>query len=698
MNVDIDKVEQIKKYFKYVLILIPIVIILLIIKSCGKESYNSLESKVKTAVSNYINEKNLTIMGEQYIELSDLDEIEGLELCSSASGALVENKNGKILITPYLDCKGYKSDILKNKGKYIELNGDTIMLLNKGEVFNDPLYTLKRDADVEIDGIVGSTPGVYTIKYNVSFDNELKETLIRKVIVVNSDKTKMISGIESVTDPTLVLYGDTEIVLAKGEKYVEPGYKAVDYVDGKISRQVRVDSKSVNTSATGTYTITYTVENSRGKTAFKIRTVNVVSKKANITINLTNNLTNNVGIIKINVIGSGYDYLYLPDQTKVDSREVTYEAKKNGNYIFRVFDSYGNRYTKEIMIDGIDEVAPSGTCKAISRASSTDVSVDAIDNKGISGYSYILDGIQTEYTSSNTYKANQKSKNVKVKIKDISSNEITINCEVEEKKYDEDGIRVLVSGKPRLRVPIEVALKEKGHTVAEFNKCIADRVKEAGVGTRDGVVAAAYALIDCNLMLTGTVLSYDHTGGKVHISDTNYCAFNSSICGKLGVNLRWGKQGGACPSSQCYYGLNCATFVRWSMCNGGMDLCTGGAAGAFSMTSKTYFKEADGVTIDGRTVKYYSGADLTKYSSLELVKMLKPGDIAARSRHGDSDGSSDHTFVIIGRDETGIYTANDGYYINKISYSSMINGEYKYRLLFLDKYYDNPSNRNNLYH
>ena len=330
MNVDIDKVEQIKKYFKYVLILIPIVIILLIIKSCGKESYNSLESKVKTAVSNYINEKNLTIMGEQYIELSDLDEIEGLELCSSASGALVQNKNNKIVITPYLDCKGYKSDVLKNKGKYIELNGDTIMLLNKGEAFNDPLYTLKKDTDVEIDGFVGNAPGVYTIKYNVRVDNELKETLTRKVIVTRNDKTKTVSGIESIDEPTLILEGDTESVLAKGERYVEPGYKAVDYVDGKISRQVRVNDKSVNTNRVGIYTITYTVENSRGKTSFKIRTVNVVSRKSNISIEVSNTPTsNNSEIIKLMISGPDYAYSYLPDQTKVDSREVTYEAKKN---------------------------------------------------------------------------------------------------------------------------------------------------------------------------------------------------------------------------------------------------------------------------------------------------------------------------------------------------------------------------------
>ena len=77
--------------------------------------------------------------------------------------------------------------------------------------------------------------------------------------------------------------------------------------------------------------------------------------------------------------------------------------------------------------------------------------------------------------------------------------------------------------------------------------------------------------------------------------------------------------------------------------------------------------------------------------------MVKPGDIAFTARHGDNDGSSQHTFVIIGKDETGIYTANNGNYINKITYSSMLNGESYYRLLFLDNYYANENNRNNLY-
>ncbi len=700
MNVDIDRVEQIKKYVKYLILLVPIIIIVILLKSCGGgKNYSSLENNLKTTVSNYIREKNLTIVGEQYIELTMLPEIEGLELCSSASGALVENKNGSLIITPYLDCKDYKSKALNASGKYAELNGDTIMILNKGEVFNDPLYVLKRDADVEIVGTVGSNVGIYTLKYNIYFDNELKETLIRKVIVTNTDKTKTISGIESTTAPTLVLYGDTEMVLSKGEKYVEPGYRAVDYEDGKVSRQVKVEPETIDTSKIGIYVINYTVENSRGVTTVKTRTVNVVSRKSNLNIDLTTTTVSNYVNITISIVGTGYDHTLLPDRTKSESKQITYKATKNGDVQFTIYDIYGNRYGKTVTVEGIDNVPPTGGCNAVVKMTSTTVTVDATDNKGIGGYNYIIDNKESGYVKENTYAVNSQAKSVKVKVKDIHDNETTFVCSIKEELYDPDGIRVTISGKPRLQTPIATALANKGHTVEEFNKCIYDRVKAVGPGTRYGVVEAAYALIDCNLMLTGTVLSYDHTGGKVHVDPdgTNYCKFNSSICGKLGVNLNWGKAGGSCRSEQCYYGLNCATFVRWSMCNGGMDLCDKGTAGAFSMSSKTYFPEADGVVINGSSVKYYSGTDLTSKSSSELVRMLKPGDIASRERNGDPNGSSQHTFVIIGRDETGIYTANDGYYINKITYSSMTNGEYYYRLLFLDNYYANPNNRNNLY-
>ena len=89
--------------------------------------------------------------------------------------------------------------------------------------------------------------------------------------------------------------------------------------------------------------------------------------------------------------------------------------------------------------------------------------------------------------------------------------------------------------------------------------------------------------------------------------------------------------------------------------------------------------------------KYVFGVDYSSYSADQLVRMLKPGDIIA-----DSEGGG-HTFVVVGYDDNGIYTAEDGYYMRSIKYSSLTNGKESYRLMFLDRYYANANNRNNLY-
>ena len=200
------------------------------------------------------------------------------------------------------------------------------------------------------------------------------------------------------------------------------------------------------------------------------------------------------------------------------------------------------------------------------------------------------------------------------------------------------------------------------------------------------------------LSTTGYVLPYNHSGGKVVEERTSgggtttYCkGINADICGKLGVNSNWGKPGGTCSSDTCWYGLNCATFVRWAMCNGGMDLCSKGSAGSHDMTSVKYFPEADGVLINGNKVTYYSGRNLTNYSAEQILRMIKPGDAIATGEGGG------HTFVVVGIDNDGIYTAEDGYYMRYIKFSTIIKNNVGYRILLLDRYYDNPQNRNNLY-
>jgi len=65
----------------------------------------------------------------------------------------------------------------------------------------------------------------------------------------------------------------------RGNSFVEPGYKAIDDVDGDITHKVTV-SGSVNTEVVGTYTLTYTVSDNAGNTAKATRTVNVIAKTA----------------------------------------------------------------------------------------------------------------------------------------------------------------------------------------------------------------------------------------------------------------------------------------------------------------------------------------------------------------------------------------------------------------------------------
>ena len=79
--------------------------------------------------------------------------------------------------------------------------------------------------------------------------------------------------------PTLTLNGSTNMTMYLNGTFAEPGYKAVDDVDGDITNKVVVTG-SVNTNAVGTYTLTYTVSDEAGNTASATRTVNVIADKA----------------------------------------------------------------------------------------------------------------------------------------------------------------------------------------------------------------------------------------------------------------------------------------------------------------------------------------------------------------------------------------------------------------------------------
>ncbi len=78
--------------------------------------------------------------------------------------------------------------------------------------------------------------------------------------------------------PTLTLIGKEKITLKVGAKYTEQGATATDKTDGDITNKIMI-SGSVNTSREGTYTVKYTVKNSKGLEVTKTRTIVVEGEK-----------------------------------------------------------------------------------------------------------------------------------------------------------------------------------------------------------------------------------------------------------------------------------------------------------------------------------------------------------------------------------------------------------------------------------
>ena len=74
--------------------------------------------------------------------------------------------------------------------------------------------------------------------------------------------------------PEITLEGDADMAITTGTFYQEPGYSALDNVDGDLTQQVQVDGE-VDWLTPGTYSVTYTVTDGYKNTTTVTRTVEV---------------------------------------------------------------------------------------------------------------------------------------------------------------------------------------------------------------------------------------------------------------------------------------------------------------------------------------------------------------------------------------------------------------------------------------
>ena len=127
----------------------------------------------------------------------------------------------------------------------------------------DGVITL--DIEVGGDTVDSTSPGIYTITYNVVDSDGNSAIEVKRTVEVVDDVV-----------PVMTLIGDAEIEVGLDETYVDAGAAASDNFDGDITADIVV-AGTVDTSVLATYTVTYTVSDAAGNAATAVtRTVYIV--------------------------------------------------------------------------------------------------------------------------------------------------------------------------------------------------------------------------------------------------------------------------------------------------------------------------------------------------------------------------------------------------------------------------------------
>ena len=165
------------------------------------------------------------------------------------------------------------------------------------------VMTLKPDIWYTFDMIMDTENNTATIKLIYTEDGEYKEAVICeeasllvssssidysnlsfRMQIQNSKSPDAVTYVDDISvkcsgRPQITLEGDSTIYMTEGETYTEPGYTAVDAVDGVITDNVFVRGK-VDTNNAGEYVLQYDVTAADGTAAeTKYRTVVVKKRK-----------------------------------------------------------------------------------------------------------------------------------------------------------------------------------------------------------------------------------------------------------------------------------------------------------------------------------------------------------------------------------------------------------------------------------
>ena len=294
---------------------------------------------------------------------------------------------------------------------YIDLVGNTTVLLYLGENYNEPGYSAHDVNNNDLTSKVEVKSNLNTSKLgNYSISYSLKNiTKIRKIKVI---ERKLYVD----------LLGEEKVYINIGSEYTDAGYVIADPVDGEAIKEKVTVKNNVDTSKAGTYQVTYTAVNSKGVRASVTRTVVVISSDFTLTLNNTSYTNKNVKI-NLYTYDNYFDYYLLPNKEKITNKSYSYEVSNNGTYSFTLYNKYGGTISKSITVNNIDKTAPSGTCSGSYENNISTININANDNIGID--KYIINN--TTYYS-NPIKIYKEMSSVTITIYDKVGNTSKISC------------------------------------------------------------------------------------------------------------------------------------------------------------------------------------------------------------------------------------------------------------------------------
>jgi len=241
----------------------------------------------------------------------------------------------------------------------ITLINGTPVTITVGSTYTDAGATALDNVDGDVtsgiastSNVITSTPGTYHVIYTVSDTAGNIATATREVDVVPA-------GPDTIA-PVISINGATPVTVLLNSTYTDAGATALDNVDGDITSKI-TKTGGVNTAATGTYSIIYSVSDTAGNAASTTRQVIVIASDTIAPI-ITINGANPMDIIKT----LPYTELGATAMDNVDgSVSVTTTGSVNtavvGSYIitYTAKDSSNNTATDTRVVNVInDNIAP----------------------------------------------------------------------------------------------------------------------------------------------------------------------------------------------------------------------------------------------------------------------------------------------------------------------------------------------------